>query len=58
MTDDPKITNVHRTLIALSQPQKKLSWTSGRGALDAQLRAAVDAVGNSAEATRFFLEKR
>jgi hypothetical protein len=58
MNDDPKITALHGTLIALREPKKELSWTSARGALGAQLRGSVDAVDNYAEATRFYLGKR
>jgi hypothetical protein len=57
MADDPKKTALDRKLIALNEPYEVLSWTKSLGCTEAQLRAAVAAVGNSAEAVRVYLKK-
>jgi hypothetical protein len=58
MTDDPKKTGLDRKLIALNEPHEVLSWTKSLGCTEAQLREAVRAVGNSAEAVRVYLKKK
>jgi hypothetical protein len=58
MTDDPKKTGLDRKLIALHEPHEVLSWTKSLGCTEAQLREAVKAVGDSAEAVRVYLEKK
>ena len=58
MADDPKKTGLDRKLIALNEPHEVLSWTESLGCTEAQLRDAVKAVGNSAEAVRVFLKKK
>jgi hypothetical protein len=58
MADDPKKAGLDRKLIALNEPHEVLSWTKSRGCSEAQLREAVKAVGNSAEAVRVYLKKK
>lgn len=58
MTDDPKKTGLDRKLIALSEPHEVLSWTQSLRCTEAQLRDAVRAVGNSADAVRVYLKKK
>jgi hypothetical protein len=58
MTDDPKKTGLDRKLIAQNEPHEVLSWTKSLGCTEAQLREAVRAVGNSAEAVRVYLKKK
>lgn len=58
MTDDPKKTGLDRKLIALQEPHEVLSWTKSLGCTEAQLREAVKAVGDSADAVRVYLRKK
>ncbi|MGJ7574883.1 DUF3606 domain-containing protein [Variovorax sp. RB2P76] len=58
MADDPKKTGLDRKLIAVNEPHEVLSWTNLLGCTEAQLRDAVKAVGNSAEAVRVYLKKK
>jgi hypothetical protein len=55
MADDPTKTGADRRLIALNQEHEVRSWTESLGCTEEQLRAAVKAVGNSAEAVRNYL---
>lgn len=57
MSDDPKKTGQDRRLIALEQPHEVRSWTESLGVSEQQLRAAVAAVGNSADEVRDYLRK-
>jgi len=57
MADDPKKTALDRKLIALNEPHEVRSWTESLGVSEQQLRAAVAAVGNSAEKVRAYLRK-
>ncbi|WP_062362165.1 DUF3606 domain-containing protein [Variovorax paradoxus] len=55
MTDDTKKTGLDRKLISLEEPHELRSWTESLGCSETQLRDAVKAVGNSAEAVRKYL---
>jgi len=55
MADDPKKTGLDRKLIALNEPHEVRSWTESLGVSEQQLKAAVAAVGNSAEKVREYL---
>ncbi|MDM0014955.1 DUF3606 domain-containing protein [Variovorax sp. J22P168] len=57
MADDPKKTGLDRKLIALNEPHEVQSWTRSLGCTAEQLKEAVKAVGNSAEAVRVYLKK-
>lgn len=57
MADDPKKTGLDRKLIALNEPHEIRSWTESLGVDEKTLRAAVAAVGNSADAVRAYLKK-
>jgi hypothetical protein len=52
MTDDTKKTGLDRNLISLEEPHEVRSWTESLKCSETQLRDAVKAVGNSAEAVR------
>lgn len=52
MADDPKKTGQDRKLISLEEPHEIRSWTETLGVTEQQLRAAVAAVGHSAEKVR------
>jgi hypothetical protein len=58
MKDDPKKTGLDRKLIAMDEPHEVRSWTESLGVSEQQLKAAVAAVGNSAEKVREHLRKR
>lgn len=58
MNDDPKKTGLDRKLIAMDEPHEVRSWTESLGVSEQQLKAAVAAVGNSAEKVREYLRKR
>ncbi len=58
MSDDPKKTGLDRKLIALDEPHEVRSWTDSLGVTADELREAVKAVGNSAEAVRAYLKKK
>ncbi|WP_442288119.1 DUF3606 domain-containing protein [Variovorax sp. M-6] len=58
MSDAPKKTGLDRDLISLSEPHEVRNWTESIGVTEQQLRAAVAAVGNSAEKVREYLRKR
>jgi hypothetical protein len=55
MPDDPKKTGADRKLISLEQAHELRDWTQSLNCTEAQLREAVKAVGNSAEAVRQYL---
>jgi len=57
MADHPKKTGLDRKLIALSVPHEVRSWTQSLGVDEKTLKAAVAAVGNSAEKVREYLKK-
>ena len=58
MADDPTKTGADRRLIALNQAHEIQSWTQSLGCTEQQLRDAVKAVGNSAEAVRQYLASK
>ncbi len=58
MSDDPKKTVQDRKLISLSEDYEVRDWTKSLGCTEAELRAAVKAVGNSAEAVRKHLSSK
>ena len=59
MTDNPKKTGLDRKLISLNEPHEVRSWMESLSCSEAELRAAVEKVGHSAEQVRGFLtEKR
>jgi len=55
MADDKSQTGQDRKLISLSDDYEVRDWAKSLGCTEEQLRAAVKAVGNSAEAVRKFL---
>jgi hypothetical protein len=55
MADDPKKTGLDRKLVNLGEPHEVRSWTESLGCTETQLRDAVKAVGNSADAVRKYL---
>ena len=58
MSDDPSKTGLDRKLISLEEVHEMRSWTQSLRCTEAELRAAVKAVGNSAEAVREHLAGR
>jgi hypothetical protein len=52
MPDEPKKTGLDRKLISLEEPHELRSWTESLKCSPEQLRTAVEAVGNSADAVR------
>ena len=58
MSDDPKKTGQDRKRIALSEPHEVRSWTEALGVDEKTLRAAVAAVGDSAEKVREYLRRK
>lgn len=57
MADDPKKTGEDRKLISLEEDYEIRDWTKSLGCTEAELRAAVHQVGNSAEKVREYLKK-
>ncbi|RYH53005.1 MAG: DUF3606 domain-containing protein [Alcaligenaceae bacterium] len=58
MADDPKKTGLDRKLIALNEEHEVRSWSESLKCTGEELRAAVKAVGNSAEKVREYLRKK
>jgi len=58
MADDPKKTGLDRKLISLTEDHEVRSWTESLGVSEEELRKAVAAVGNSADAVRTHLGKK
>jgi hypothetical protein len=58
MSDDPKKTGLDRKLIALKEPHEVRSWCNSLGCTEDELKAAVKAVGDSAEKVREYLKKK
>jgi hypothetical protein len=58
MPDDPEKTGLDRKLSSLDEPHELRSWTERLQCTPEQLRAAVQAVGNSADAVREYLKAR
>lgn len=55
MPDDPSKTGQDRKLISLEEPHEVRSWTESFGVSEEKLRAAVAAVGHSADKVREYL---
>jgi hypothetical protein len=58
MSDDKSKTGADRRFISLEQSHELRDWTQSLGCTEQQLRDAVKAVGNSAEAVRAYLAKK
>ncbi|MBE1529815.1 hypothetical protein GGC65_004271 [Sphingopyxis sp. OAS728] len=58
MSDDKKQTGASdRDRISLSEDYEIRDWTASLGVSEEELREAVDAVGNTADAVRAYLKK-
>lgn len=57
MTDNPQKTALDRQLISLQEDYEVRDWCKSLGCTPEQLRAAVKAEGNSADAVRAHLAK-
>jgi hypothetical protein len=57
MADDTTKTGTDRRFISLEEDYEVRDWTKSLGCTEQQLREAVKAVGNSADAVRAFLKK-
>jgi len=55
MSDNTTKTGLDRKLISLEEDYEVRDWTKSLGCTEEQLRAAVKAVGNSAEKVREYL---
>lgn len=58
MADDPTKTGHDRKQISLEQEHERRDWARTLGCTEDQLRLAVQAVGNSADAVRKWLAGR
>ena len=59
MADDKKKTGApDRNLISLNEDYEVRNWAKSLGCTEAQLRAAVKAVGNSADKVREYLKSK
>lgn len=58
MSDDTSKTAQDRKLISLNEDYEVRDWCNSLGCSPEQLREAVEAVGNSAEAVRAHLAKK
>ncbi|MBE1526884.1 hypothetical protein GGC65_001340 [Sphingopyxis sp. OAS728] len=59
MADDKsKVGGADRDRISLSEDYEVRDWTKALGVTEEELRAAVDAVGNSADKVRDYLKGR
>jgi hypothetical protein len=58
MPDDKSKTGADRRFISLEQAHELRDWAQSLGCTEQQLRDAVKAVGNSAEAVRAYLAKK
>lgn len=58
MTDDKQnIGAADRSRISLSEDYEVRDWTAALGVSEQELREAIDAVGNSADAVRAYLKQ-
>ncbi len=58
MADDKtQVGGADRNRISLGEDYEVRDWTAALGVSEEELREAVDAVGNSAEAVRAYLKK-
>lgn len=58
MADNTTKTGLDRQLVSLTEDYEIRDWTKSFGCTEEQLRAAVKAVGNSAEKVREYLSKK
>lgn len=58
MSDDKSKTGNDRKLISLEQDYEVRDWAKSMGCTEEELRAAVKAVGNSADKVREHLSKK
>ena len=58
MSDNTTKTGLDRQLVSLNEDYEIRDWTKSFGCTEEQLRAAVKAVGNSAEKVRAYLSKK
>ncbi|MDO9404899.1 MAG: DUF3606 domain-containing protein [Polaromonas sp.] len=58
MPDDKSKTGNDRKLISLNEDYEVRDWAKSLGCTEEELRAAVKAVGNSADAVRKHLSKK
>ncbi len=58
MSDNTSKTGLDRKLISLEEDYEVRDWCKSLGCTPEQLRGAVKAVGNSADAVRAFLGKK
>ena len=58
MSDDESKTGQDRKLISLTEDYEVRDWCKSLNCTEQELRAAVKAVGNSAEKVRAFLRKK
>ena len=58
MSDDPKKTGLDRKLIALDEPHEVRSWCESLSCTGDELKAAVQAVGHSADKVREYLKSK
>lgn len=58
MADDKSKTGLDRKLISLTEPYEVRDWCKSFGCTEQELRAAVAAVGNSAEKVRAYLASK
>ena len=58
MSDNTSKTGLDRKLISLEEDYEVRDWCKSLGCTPEQLRGAVKAVGNSADAVREFLGKK
>ncbi|RYG10189.1 MAG: DUF3606 domain-containing protein [Burkholderiales bacterium] len=58
MADDKNATGEDRRLISLTEDYEVRDWAQSFGVSEAALRAAVEAVGHSAQAVRAHLQKQ
>ena len=58
MSDDKSKTGNDRKLISLTEDYEVRDWTKSLGCTEQELRAAVKAVGNSADAVKKYLASK
>jgi hypothetical protein len=58
MSDNTSKTGLDRQLVSLNEDYEIRDWTKSFGCTEDELRAAVKAVGNSAEKVREYLSKK
>ncbi len=58
MSDNTSKTGLDRKLISLEEDYEVRDWSKSLGCTPEQLREAVKAVGNSADAVRDYLSKK